>query len=89
MDGFRLRLEGVESNPAGLGARVTVSPILGGPTQLREIGVRGHFLGQSEITEHFGLGSEIDSVDQITIRWPVSGKVTVLRDVPANTRRLS
>ena len=82
---IRLRLEGVESDPAGLGARVTVSPILGGPTQLREIGVRSHFLGQSEITEHFGLGSEIESVDRITIRWPVSGKVTVLENVPANT----
>ena len=82
---IRLRLEGVESNPAGLGARVTVSPILGGPVQLREIGVRSHFLGQSELIEHFGLGNEIESVDQITIHWPASGKTTVLEDVPVNT----
>lgn len=82
---IRLRLEGVESNPAGLGARVTVIPILGGPVQLREIGVRSHFLGQSELVEHFGLGNEIESVDQITIHWPASGKTTVLEDVPVNT----
>ncbi len=43
-----------------------------------------HFLGQSEDALHFGLGTS-ESAD-IVIRWPASGLVATLNDVPANSQ---
>lgn len=79
---LRVSLEGTISNRQGLGARVSV--FAGGlPEQIREVGVSSHFLGQSEDALHFGL-REAGSAD-IVIRWPASGLVTTLNDVPANS----
>ncbi len=79
---LRVSLMGTESNRQGLGARVSV---FGADLaeQIREMGVSSHFLGQSEDTLHFGLG-EASSAD-IVVRWPVSGLVNTLSDVPANS----
>ena len=81
---LRVHLVGSETNQPGIGAKVSVTPLQGGPTQVREYGVRSHFLGQSELTEHFGLSDDVERVDEITIRWPVSNTLQVLEDVPAN-----
>jgi hypothetical protein len=81
---LRIRLVGESSNRSGVGARVVVTPRVGGPSQFREIGVRSHFLGQSEITEHFGLGPGIAEVAEVRIWWPGTEKELVLRDLPAN-----
>ncbi len=81
---LRIRLVGASSNRSGVGARVSVTRRLGGPSQVREIGVRSHFLGQSEITEHFGLGPGSGEVAEVRIWWPRTGQEVVLRDVPAN-----
>ena len=87
---LQVRLVGTTSNRDGLGARVTVTPTAGATPQLREIGVRSHFLGQSERVEHFGLGAQADAATQrvaeVRVEWPASGIVTVLQDVPANVR---
>ena len=66
------------------GARIALKTTLEEPVQIREIGVRSHFLGQSELTEHFGLGAGAQTVAEVRIEWPCSGEVTVLRNVPAN-----
>ncbi len=79
---LRVSLEGVTSNRQGLGARVSVFAD-GLPEQIREAGVSTHFLGQSEDALHFGL-DESQTAD-IVIRWPASGLVTTLNDVPANS----
>ncbi|MYA02337.1 MAG: CRTAC1 family protein [Chloroflexi bacterium] len=79
---LRVSLEGTVSNRQGLGARVSVFAS-GLPEQIREVGVSSHFLGQSEDALHFGL-REAGSAD-VVIRWPASGLVTTLNDVPANS----
>ena len=79
---LRVSLEGTISNRQGLGARVSVVAD-GLAEQIREMGVATHFLGQSEDALHFGL-NEARSAD-LVIRWPVSGLVTTLTDVPANS----
>ena len=81
---LRIRLVGASSNRSGVGARVSVAPRWGGPSQIREIGVRSHFLGQSEIVEHFGLGAGIAEVAEVRIWWPGTEREVVLRDLPAN-----
>ena len=79
---LRVSLEGTISNRQGLGAQVSVFAH-GLPEQIREAGVSSHFLGQSEDALHFGL-REARSAD-VVIRWPASGLVTTLNDVPANS----
>ena len=80
---LRVSLVGTTSNRQGIGARVSVfADDL--PEQIREAGVSTHFLGQSEDALHFGLGTS-ESAD-IVIRWPASGLVATLNDVPANSQ---
>ena len=82
---LRVRLIGETTNRNGVGARIALKTTPEGPVQIREIGVRSHFLGQSELTEHFGLGEGPQTVAEVIIEWPCSGEVTVLRNVPANS----
>jgi hypothetical protein len=81
-----VEVEGTTSNRDGRGAvvRVQVSPA--GPVQVRQIGVAGHFLSETELGAHFGLGAGIDSVHEVRVTWPASGEEVVLHDVPANRR---
>ncbi len=76
---------GESANRHGIGTKLEVTPQLGGPTQFRKVGVRSHVLGQSELTEHFGMGADASSIDRVAVTWPTTGMVTVLRDVPANS----
>ena len=77
-----MSLVGTESNRQGYGAQVSViAPGL--PEQIREVGVSTHFLGQSEDALHFGLG--LAGTADLIVRWPVSGYVATLTDVPANS----
>jgi hypothetical protein len=82
---LRVRVVGEQSNRDGVGARLELQDTAASAVQLREVGVRSHFLGQSELTEHFGLGFGATSVAMLTVTWPASGLTTVLRDVPANS----
>ncbi len=79
---LRVSLEGTISNRQGLGARVSVFAD-GLSEQIREMGVSSHFLGQSEDTLHFGLRTSRRA--DIVIRWPASGLVTTLNDIPADS----
>ncbi len=79
---LRVSLAGVTTNRQGLGAKVSVFAD-GLPEQIREAGVSTHFLGQSEDAMHFGLAESVSA--DIVIRWPASGLVTTLNDVPADS----
>ncbi len=81
---LQIEVVGDRANSSGIGTKLKVGTQNGVASQIREIGVRSHFLGQSELTEHFGLGPGVDRVEEITVVWPTTGEVTVLRDVPAN-----
>ncbi len=83
-DWLRVETIGTESNLEGIGAKVTIQPVALGPTQLREIGVGSHFLGQSERIAHFGLGIGTSPVHDVTISWP-SGQVQQFANVARNS----
>ena len=80
---LRLMLKGVSSNTDGIGARVEIVVNEGSSPVLRELTGGNDYLGQSESIIHFGLGSNIDSVDTVTIRWP-SGITQVITDLASN-----
>lgn len=54
-------------------------------SQTQEIGSSTHFLGQSEMTAHFGLGRDDNNVT-VRVRWPAVGIQITYADVPPNTR---
>lgn len=78
---------GVLSNRDGLGAFITVTRDLQNAartTQIREINAGSNFLGQDEMTAHFGLGTGTRPIDRVTIRWPC-GIQQVFEKVPRNS----
>jgi len=66
--------------PDGLGAIVRVTT--DGVTRVRAIDGGASFLGTSECSAHFGLGSATVA-DQIEVRWP-NGTITVLENASIN-----
>jgi hypothetical protein len=84
-DWLRVRVVGCESNRDGLGARIRVRATPGSPFQFREVGAGTHYLGQSEPTAHFGLGTGSGPVAEVRVTWPKSGVQQVFRNVPRNT----
>ena len=77
---FKLVGSGVKSNKEAIGARVTVKA--GKLAQFREVRAGGSYLSQNDPRLHFGLGAE-SKMSEVDIRWP-SGKVEVLREIPAD-----
>jgi hypothetical protein len=69
---LQLELTGVQTNRDAVGARVEVAA--GGVRQLREVSAGDGYAQQSMLRLHFGLG-EAAAADEVTVRWPVSGKV--------------
>ncbi|MBX7165604.1 MAG: FG-GAP-like repeat-containing protein [Pirellulales bacterium] len=80
-----LELNGVTSNRQGIGARVAVTPQLGGPTYYREMSASSNFASQNPDQVHFGLGEGTGTIDKVEIIWP-SGLVQVLTHVARNQR---
>ena len=74
-----VRLEGMESNPNAIGARVRVTA--GGRTQVREVKAGSSYLSQHDLRVHVGLG-DARAVERIEVRWP-SGRIDVVADLPA------
>jgi hypothetical protein len=74
------KLTGTKSNKLAIGARVTVKA--GKVTQLGEVRSGGSYISQNDLRLHFGLGIDT-KLDEVEIKWP-SGKVEVLRDLPAD-----
>ena len=82
---LRVKVVGRDSNRDAIGARVVITPWLGGPSQLREIDAGSHYLGQSELTAHFGLGAGLDAVALVRVEWPATRRVVELTNVSRNT----
>jgi hypothetical protein len=75
-----LRLVGVKSNRAALGARVTL--FAANDQHEQEVHSGDGFISQSDLRLHFGLG-KLTRAEKIVIRWP-SGLQETLTDLPAN-----
>ena len=84
-DYLRIDLEGVQSNSMGIGALIIVDPdsTVDGDEIIREVSASSHYLAQSEITAHFGLGDLTGTIDEVTVHWSL-GSTTVLTDVAPN-----
>ena len=72
---IRLRLrQTTGSNTAAIGARVTVTTVVGGETitQTHDIGGgHGHFGMQDDLVQTFGIGSACEA--DVSVRWAVAG----------------
>lgn len=74
---------GTVSNTSGIGARIEVAgdSTSGQAAQIREVQTHSGWRSQSDLVQHFGLGSST-SVD-VVVRWP-SGTEDHLTDIAAN-----
>ncbi|MCF2495454.1 VCBS repeat-containing protein [Dyadobacter chenhuakuii] len=82
--GLTIKLSGAGQNTRALGSKVWV--YASGITQYAELyPVRGY---QATVTSdlHFGLG-KVSKIDSLKVVWP-SGKITMLRDLPAKVLNL-
>jgi len=64
---LHVSLEGLASNKAGIGARVSVTA--GGLTQVREVSGGSGYASQHSLPSEFGLGSAA-IVDLVRVEWP-------------------
>ena len=71
-----------KSNRSAIGTRVNVTA--GSLSMIREVNGGSGYVGQHDLTVHFGLGLEL-MADQVEILWP-SGTVQTLTNIPANQR---
>jgi hypothetical protein len=71
------RLVGTTSNRSAIGARVRLTA--GDRRQTGEVRSGGHYMSQSDLRLHFGLGPAT-RIDRLEIRWP-SGLVETLTDL--------
>ena len=75
-----VRLIGTKSNRDGIGARLLLTT--GTRTQMREVKAGSSYLGQNDLRQHFGLGSDTRA-DRLEVKWP-SGLVDVVPNLAAN-----
>ena len=80
----RLRLEGRDSNRAGIGTRVEVAS--GGQVQTDEVRSGASYLSQSDVQLHFGLGTAT-SIERVVVYWP-SGRVEEYADLGIDQEHL-
>ncbi|MYK41322.1 MAG: CRTAC1 family protein [Gemmatimonadetes bacterium] len=80
----RLRLEGRDSNRAGIGTRVEVTS--GGRVQTDEVRSGASYLSQSDVQLHFGLGTAT-GIERVVVYWP-SGRVEEYADLGVNQEHL-
>ncbi len=69
-----VRLQGIQSNRSGIGARVVIAA--SGGLQSGEVRSGSSYLSQSQLPLHFGLGAA-QRVERLTVFWP-SGRRQVL-----------
>ncbi len=78
---LEVELVGTRSNRDAVGARVTLRA--GGKTLTREVVAGDGYASQNMLRLHFGLG-DAERVEELTVRWPVSGTVQRFSDLGAN-----
>jgi hypothetical protein len=77
-----LRLEGVRSNRAAIGARIKVTTrTASGERDIHRVVGTGGSFGSSSLQQEIGLGRAL-TIRALEVRWPTSGAVQVFRDVP-------
>jgi hypothetical protein len=72
---LQVKLEGVESNRDGIGARVKVTTPEG--TQIRDVRSSTGYWSQNSLTQHFGLGNST-VVERVDITWPSGVQQTIV-----------
>jgi hypothetical protein len=75
-----IRVVASQGNRDAIGARLRVSA--GGRTQTGVVKAGSSYLGQSDLRQHFGLGSA-RVADRIEVVWP-DGRIEILQNVAAN-----
>jgi hypothetical protein len=80
-----VKLVGVKSNRAGIGARLRLVLRGGGasPLRVREVTSGGSF-GSNSLMQHIGLGRAA-GIASLEVFWPASGIRQTFRDVPVNS----
>lgn len=79
---IKIRLNGVQSNSNGIGARVEIYGAFG--KQIRDIRSGEGFKYMSSLNAHFGIGTNT-AITQVIIRWP-SGTVDTINNPGINQR---
>ena len=74
---LNVHVVGRHSGPQGLGAIVTA--VVGRVEQVRVVDSTTHFLGQSPSDPHFGFGARTGEAVEVRVRWPTTGRVSVVR----------
>jgi hypothetical protein len=75
---LKLKLQGVQSNRAGIGGRIKVTVATpGGPRQIFKTVNSGGSFGCSPLRQEIGLG-DATRINQVEIYWPASGLRQVL-----------
>ncbi|MBI1225566.1 MAG: T9SS type A sorting domain-containing protein [Bacteroidetes bacterium] len=77
---LKVKLNGVESNSAGIGARLLFK--IGDRTLVKEVNGGSGWASQNSLVQHVGLGSA-GLVDLLTLNWP-SGIIDSFENVAAN-----
>ena len=81
---LKVALEGISSNRSAIGARISVGFTQDGMSrfQTREVSTQSGWRSQSELTQHFGLGTATGA-SKVVINWP-SGHVQTINEPPIN-----
>jgi enediyne biosynthesis protein E4 len=77
---LKIKTIGVESNKAGIGAKVKLE--VGNRTLVDEVSGGSGWASQNSLIQHFGLGPAV-VVDLVTVRWP-SGIIDSFENVATN-----
>jgi hypothetical protein len=77
---LKVKLAGVQSNRAGMGATVIVT--VGGRRQAQAVLSQTSYYSHDDLRLHFGLGTA-RTADAVEVRWP-NGGVDVIKSAPSN-----
>lgn len=80
----KFALVGVESNPNGIGARITINGEWG--SQIREVRSGTGYSHMSSLIAHFGLGTSTE-IESVLIEWP-SGTIDFIENVDINSQHI-
>ena len=80
----KFALVGVESNPNGIGARITINGDWG--IQMREVRSGTGYSHMSSLIAHFGLGTSTE-IESVLIEWP-SGIIDFIENVDINSQHV-
>ncbi len=78
---INLKLEGVQSNKAAIGARIKVTFKENGVTRcvFKEVNSGGSF-GSNPLVQHIGVGAAT-AIESVEVKWPVSHKTQVFKNI--------